>query len=310
MEQEESKLGSSFNDTQIWKCSSENVLSLSPLAHKRSISTSSENFGISVITNEKSLSPSRTSPKNLSKLCSFLIPYSSHSRSPSELESPVKEKRNMSVIGRLNEEILILSTQLKQSNEIIAFLNIRSNEFQDLNEKYKQNQIESDKKQAEMHKKLIALEEKLGKILTEKDTEIKNIKNLHIKEIQNIEIDKERVIQDIIHENKKKLVLVENHFIEIIMNLNHKYIEEVEYLNSKYRNKLYNLVHSDKLGQISIGEKESYEGSTIYSPNMDSMKKIEISFLSPHNKKTMMKKSQELDIELDMSLRQIFNQVK
>ncbi|OMJ76615.1 hypothetical protein SteCoe_23993 [Stentor coeruleus] len=329
MKQEESKLNNSFNDTQIWKCSSENILSLSPLAHKRSISTSSENLGISVITNEKSMSPSRTSPKNLSKLCSFLIPYSSHSRSPPELaklcsflipysshsrsppelDSPVKEKRNMSVIGRLNEEILILSTQLKQANEIIAFLSIRSNEFQDLNEKYKQNQIESDKNQAEMHKKLIVLEEKLRQILIEKDTEIKNIKDFHIKEIQSIEIDKEKLIQDIIHENKKKLVLVENHFIEIIMNLNHKYIEEVEYLNKKYRKKMHNLVYSDKLGQIGIGEKESYEGSTIYSLNMDSIKKNDASFSSLHYKKPMVKRSQEIDVELDMSLRQIFNQV-
>lgn len=304
MNQEEVKRSNAIKKTRVWKNSSENLLSLSPTAHKRSISTSSENMGISVLTNERSISPAQTSPKNLSNYSNSVIPFTIHSRSPSELDSPVREKRNISLVARLNEEILILSSQLKQSNEIIAFLNTRSTEFQELNERYKQSQYEMDKNQADMQKKIVVLEEKVDKIKIDKETEVKILMEKHKQELRIMENDKDRVIEEIYHENKKKMVFVENHFIEIIMNLNHKYIEEVEYLNLKYRSKIYRMAHSEKRGQG--GDKEIWENSGSFSSKIVEMKKNEGEVFSPRQKMA----ATSADFEIDSGLRQIFNQVK
>ncbi|OMJ70903.1 hypothetical protein SteCoe_31017 [Stentor coeruleus] len=301
MNQEVVKRSNAIKKTRIWKNSSENLLSLSPTAHKRSISTSSENMRISILTNERSISPSQTSPKNLSNYANSVIPFTIHSRSPSELDSPVREKRNISLIARLNEEILILSSQLKQSNEIIAFLNTRSTEFQELNERYKQSQYEMDKNQIDLQKKIFILEDRIGKMKIDKETEVKILMEKHRQELKIIENDKDKVIEEIYYENKKKMVLVENYFIEIIMNLNHKYIEEVEYLNMKYRSKIYRIVHSDKRGQSG----EMWENSEPFSLKIEEMKKNEGENFSSQQRKV----AAYSDYELDSSLRQIFNQV-
>ncbi|OMJ71957.1 hypothetical protein SteCoe_29720 [Stentor coeruleus] len=305
MNQEQVKRSNATKKTHVWKNSSENLLSLSPFAHKRSISTSSENIKISVLTNERSISPAQTSPKNLSNYSNLVIPFTthSHSHSPSELDSPVREKRNISLVARLNEEILILSSQLKQSNEIIAFLSTRSTEFQELNERYKQSQYEMDKNQSDLQKKIVVLEEKIGKYKNDKETEVKILMEKHRQELKIIENDKNRVIEEIYHENKKKMLFVENYFIEIIMNLNHKYIEEVEYLNMKYKSKIYRIAHSDKRRQS--GDKEIWENSGLFSSRIEEVKKTEEQVLSPQQKNEV----KCTEFELDSGLRQIFNQV-
>lgn len=221
--------------------------------------------------------------------------------SPGNLEITQKEKRQHSVIERLNQEVSILSSQLNQSNLAVSY---SSAKLQKNKEKIKAllEIIEAQKAQLNsLETENISLKQQYELLIMSKENEKKKVEF----ELESQKMNFDQKIQELIHENKKDRISIENHYIDLITSLNHKFIEEVEYINKKFKEKIRK-IKSIERDAGECYEKES-ELSTFFMPEGQSL--IKNSANSSPTPIAYLKKSVDSE-ELDLSLRTLYGQMK
>ena len=306
----------SMNSTKPWLTSAENKLSLHPRVHLRMHSTSSESVYSNIKNNEKMNSPLNTSPVNLKQLFSTLLPDQYRSKTPTALDLPEKNKKSMSLIERLNEEILILSTQLKQANEIISYLSNKISQFNTVNEESLsaiQDDFESrlNSCKLELENECNYLSNIIESLKKEHHAYTSELTAKFQKKFYEQEQENEQKLEKIAFEHKKRIVFIENHYIELIMNMNHKFIEETEYLQNCYRTRLNKCRNAERYS-ANCSDKEYEEGSTLFSPRRKNLKisRDHLVFSPLPRKRFDPRKPSESDCDLDLSLKHFFNQIK
>ena len=166
----------------------------------------------------------------------------------SELNFSKLERKYKNNILRLNEEIMILSSQLKLANEFIAKL---SKSLTEINNKHVMHlqalheRHESRIKRYRNDLQLIVKESNLKNInflsevlVNEHNFEINNLKSMHQEEI----IEKERFFLNVIEnqrfESSKKTNAVKEIAFKLINDLKYKFLEEIEYLEYYFKEKI------------------------------------------------------------------------
>ena len=225
----------------------------------------------------------------------------SSNASPGNLEITQKEKRQHSVIERLNQEVSILSSQLNQSNLAVSYSTAK---LQKNNEKIKSllEVIEAQKSQLHsLETENISLKQQIELLDMSKENDKKRLEF----ELESQKMNLDQKVQELIHENKKEKISIENHYIDLITNLNHKFIEEVEYINKKFKEKIRKI----KAIERETGEcyEKDSELSTFFMPEGQSL--IKNSANSSPTPIAYLKKSVDSE-ELDLSLRTLYGQMK
>ena len=188
----------------------------------------------------------------------------------SESESTGGNKRALCKISRLNEEIQILSEQLKIANETISGL---TDKITEINSKHA---LHIQALQERHEQKIKRLHQELEFVLSSsqnyKKTEIDKITNEHQMELdtqqevfqekfsfQEMEFTKELEKKDV--EYQQKMNSMKYSFMGMITKLKSKFLEELNYVESKYKMKI-KFIKKFRKKYGSIAECDE-EGSTI-----------------------------------------------
>jgi hypothetical protein len=171
----------------------------------------------------------------------------------SELEIYLIEKKYAVIISRLNQEITILSSQLKQSNNIIAQLSHKLNE---INHKHALHiQALQERHEQEIKRKNHDMEYYLKEIdnYPTRNTTNENSNNLnHIKHrIQSEILEQKKIFQEEIEKNnfeqKKQTNILEDRCLNFINSLKDKFLEELEYLENKHKQELISINNKQEI---------------------------------------------------------------
>ena len=302
--------------TVPWISSLENKISMKKNVHKRYFSTSGDESPLKSRINEIEISPSKNSPIHSFNSRSAL--WADHFKmftDPCPDLSPIsEEKKNKSLISKLNEEILILSEQLKQSNEIINFLNDTVYECQAENQSnllalQQEFDIRTSKTLKDTEDQRENINQMIEIMSREHKNQLNELNDRFLKELNIKEQEHEQHIEKLSYNHKKQLISTESHFIEIIMNLNHKFVEEIEYLNKRYRNIPHHRSQAHEKASENYSDKDSEEASTLFShrenlfsPQMNSLIKRDNVVISPLPfSQIKLRKLEESDYDFDLA---------
>ena len=243
------------------------------------------------------------------------------------------EKKYINNISRLNEEILIMSSQLKQANETIAMLTNKLNEcsskhalhLQSLHERHEQkirrNRQDMDNLLKEAGAKPSNLT--LEKIILEKNLEIEMQRRQFQEKINDMAQRFESQIQMKDVENKAQICCLKDQFLEIVLSLQGKFFEEIEGLQVQYKkevDKIY--TELDFISAGNVGEEREFLGEEkeffeeeelvkkkVSDPGNESDLQI-IEELSSNANMFIRRPIRESgESDLDLSLRQLINQI-
>ena len=250
------------------------------------------------------------------------------------------EKQYLNNIHRLNQEIQIMSSQLKLANETIASLTIRLNEsnnqhaihIQELHERHEQKitKIKSDidKLVGQAHSK--PSPHNLQKIIMEKNFEIEDQHkkfNEKLAEVRN-RYEKQMKIKE--KDNARKIELLKNQFLEVINELKGRFLGEIENLHKKYKCEMDQVKEAMKVIGNKDGGSEDEISTAIEidheknAKNQDSLSDLQIIeelsskqqiFLNPLNQcqkcdfDRRPNESENSITDLDASLRQLIGQI-
>ena len=240
-----------------------------------------------------------------------IIPKSNHQRfntaslenyqinlSP-EVSFSEPEKKYNQIFSKLNEEIVILSEQLKQANSTISSLTIKLNES---NNKHSfhiqalQERHEQKLKRNQHENELI-----LSSIKASHKQELENTRTFFQQELskqqesfQNYYKSQEQNFFDELENKNKKhyqqIAIQKQHFIEIITNLKKQFDEELEFIQNKYKNKIELLKDIQERNRSSERGFEE-EGSTIIELDLEKSKNKD--HLEPHGECNSLNSSQD-----------------
>lgn len=154
-------------------------------------------------------------------------PFSTRTISEASYQIP----KYMSIISKLNEEIQILSTQLKESNEIISHFTQKLNEIslnfsalKEITDKLKIRNEELEKQNFSLNQKNKNLKQERGNL----------IKKLEIEKNQKIFKTEEKVQEQVL-EQKTLNVLKENYYNEVIAKLNEQFLFGIDEVIGKFK---------------------------------------------------------------------------
>lgn len=179
------------------------------------------------------------------------------------------EKKYLYQISRLNQEIQILSDQLKQANDLISHLS------QKLTETTSKHTLHLQALQERHEQKLKRSRQDIELLLSSSESyrnnEIKKITAEHRQEIsKQQETYENRLIMQEQHyceefskkdnEHRQHVCMLRKHFIDMINSLKCKFLEELDYVQSKYKNKIRFILD---LQSKSKGCEVDDEGSTV-----------------------------------------------
>ena len=249
---------------------------------------------------------------------------------PKEINIPQhfpSEKKYLNNINRLNEEIQIMSTQLKLANETISSLTLKLNEsnalhtlhLQELHERHEQKitKIKSniDKLMFQANSKPSPYN--LQKIIMEKKFEIEDQQKKFNEKIIDIRNHYEKQMKLKEKEHSRKIDLLKSQFLEVVNEIKGKFLGEIENLHKKYKRE----VDQVKDAMRAIGNKDGGSEDEISTAieidhernikNQNSLSDLQIIeelssqqiFLNPINE------SENSLSELDNSLRQLIGQI-
>lgn len=224
--------------------------------------------------------------------------------------SETAEKKYITNIARLNEEILIMSSQLKQANESIAILTNKLNEsnskhalhLQSLHERHEQkirrNRQDMDNLLKEVHLKSPNLV--LEKAILEKNLEIEMQKRQFQEKFQEMTERFEKQLQAKDVQNKTQVHGLKDQFLEIILTLQGRFFDEIESLQKEYK------VEVDRVaGELDGIDLAFKRPSKEQESDIDLIE--ELSLQANMFIRKPMRESAESD--LDLSLRQLINQI-
>ena len=245
--------------------------------------------------------------------------------------SESSEKKYINNISRLNEEILIMSSQLKQANETVAVLTNKLNEsnskhalhLQSLHERHEQkirrNRQDMENLLKEINSKSPNLA--LEKIILEKNLEIELQKRKFQEKIEEMSKRFESQLEAKENQHKVQLEMLKNQFVGIIGSMKEKFFEQIGKLNEEYDKNVKKIRKNSDL----LENCESYsEEETVLDADIDKIREAkrkseinqeneefqlmeELSFQANMIIRKPMRESGESD--LDMSLRQLINQI-
>jgi hypothetical protein len=309
-----SSLDDSSNYTKVWKNSAENKLALKPTTRRSNLSASSESIFSPVKTNDKTIFDLSGNTEHMNNLCNF---YRAENTGPiftSRFNDSAVPKKPLSIVSKLNDEILLLSEELKQANEVISCLNKKLIESDAANEDIVKNlktdhELQIAKLHQDFQQQSSAISNNIRLLEKQHSLEISKLKQNFQYQIDQKNISHELIIDKIVCDHKKQMLLLENQFIEVIINLNHKFIKEIESLSNSYTS-IIKPIKIDGTGTL-YSDKDSEDGSTLYSPGPDFIKKTDAFLLSPSRSGAQSpKKSDEPEYDLELSLRKFFGHIK
>ena len=173
------------------------------------------------------------------------------------LEIPQTDKKNKGIITKLNEEIMILSTQLTQANTIILQLTKKLNEINNKHalhiqalqqrheQKIKKNKQDVDCLLNEMYLKKInqlteSLKNQYQQEMAKQQEKFQKDIYLHDKSLQD-ELEKNN------YEHQKQINLIKDHCIALVSNLKQRFFEEIERIELRNKEKIKSLRERYKL---------------------------------------------------------------
>jgi hypothetical protein len=155
------------------------------------------------------------------------------------------EKKYLNNINRLNQEIQIMSNQLKLSNETIASLTNKINEsnhqhaihIQELHERHEQkiSKIKSDidKFFNQVNSKPSAFS--IERLIMEKNFEIEEQQKKYTQHISKLTFNYEKKIKSKETEHSEKISLLKQQFLVVVQEIKEKFLTEIESLHKKYK---------------------------------------------------------------------------
>lgn len=234
------------------------------------------------------------------------------------------EKKYISNIARLNEEILIMSTQLKQANETIAMLTHRLNDsnskhalhLQSLQERHEQkirrNRQDMENLMKEMHSKTPSMS--LEKIILDKNLEIEVQKRKFQENIEDLAKKYESQLEAKEKQHRFQCQTLKDQFLDIVLAIKDRFFEEISTLQGQYQLEIDRVRYSlDSLNQGKGFYKENINENLYNKPKNqeDSDEDLEIieelsSTPEPYIKKPIRDYGES---DLDTSLRFLINQI-
>jgi hypothetical protein len=226
------------------------------------------------------------------------------------------EKKYINNISRLNEEILIMSSQLKQANETIASLTQKINEnnskhvlhLQSLHERHEQklrrNKQDMDNllKDAYVNSSSLALE----KIILEKNLELELQKRKFQEKIEDITKRFEAQLENQDAQHKHQVDALKDQFLDIVINLKERFLVQITSLQTQYKQEIDRTKSAIKVISFDYTMDEVYEEK--YKLNDSDLQIIEEISSQPN---IIIKKPfrESGCSDLDLSLRQLINQI-
>lgn len=212
------------------------------------------------------------------------------------------EKKYINNIARLNQELQIMSTQLKQAHETIASLTKKLNEssgqhalhLQTIHERHEQkmrrNKQDMDNllKDFNMKSPNLALE----KIILEKNLEIELQKRKFQEQVEDMTSRFEKQLENKSLQNKVQVEELKEQFLDIVLQLKDKFCKEIEGLQDEFKVEVDRVQGSFE----ALGEKKDEEEVD------DDLQMIE-------ELSSQFSRRQYVESELDMSLKCLINQI-
>lgn len=214
---------------------------------------------------------------------------------PLQVKIPSTDKKHSQIIPRLNEEIMILSTQLNQANQIIMQLTKKLSESNNKHAIHLQALQERHEKKAKKSKQELDffLNEIQNKSLVNIEKKFKAEAIQQEQRFQEAFSSQNKAFQDEIeknnYEHEKEVLLIKDHCIKIICNLKQIFIEEMEKIEKRNKKniirlcKKYNIVkkEAEALSEpedISLIEAENESSEEEFQVSAEFETKINTSF--------------------------------
>ena len=279
MDTEDFANSASWISTKVLRDTADLKQSVKKTIHRKSASVLPNSLPVPVMANASVIAEKNLTPKGSHQRFNTVSFENVQGFKPLVNDSHMQDKKCLHQIARLNQEILILSGELKQANEVISQLSMKivemnakhTQHLQALQERHEQKlkrnqqEIEFLIKSCESYKNagLEKAENEFKAILNKQqesfDAKIKTQERNHYEEIYRKE-----------SELKQHVSVLRQHFIETISNLKSKFVEELDYVESKYKNKIQIIMNFQRKssGYCEVDE----EGSTIVEIESDKAK--------------------------------------
>jgi hypothetical protein len=274
MDTEEFTPSSGWISTKALRDTADLKKSVQKVAHRKCASVLPESFSASSasICNP----PKASTPKGCHQRFNTTSLELSQPAKPNDHDS-IGEKRYLHQLAKLNQEIVILSGELKHANELISQLSEKlaeqntkhAHHLQALQERHEQK---TKKGQQEVEFLISSFERykaaELDKMAQEYRRSLEEMEN----RFEAKEKDREMYFAEEMNkkdcDHKQHLRMLKHHFIEMISNLKSKFVEELEEVETKYKGKIQGIRNYQRKSTVSCEADE--ESSTM--PEIESEK--------------------------------------
>ena len=169
-------------------------------------------------------------------------------KEPETAGSGTTEKKYLNNINRLNQEIQIMSTQLKLANETISTLTaklhksdyVHSLHIQELHERHEQKvtKIKNDIEKLASQTQNKQYSYNLQKIIMEKSLELEDQNKKFTEKFSSLTSYYEKQFKLKDKDHTKKINLLKTQFLQVVYELKEKFLGEIESLHVKYRTEM------------------------------------------------------------------------
>lgn len=248
--------------------------------HKKTISSPSESPSKESIPTEVKPNSPISETINFNSLhrkynTSFLEPAPCE---PSPSQSSISGKKYLNNINRLNQEIQIMSTQLKLANETIAVLAAKLHKsdhshalhIQELHERHEQKvkKIKNDIDKLAIQNQPNPYN--LQKIVMEKSLELEDQQKTFTDKISALTGFYEKQLKEKDRGHSEQVELLKSQFLEVVHELKEKFLGEIQNVHMKYRVEMETVKDAMKM----IGDKDGSEDEISTAVEIDHEKNM------------------------------------
>lgn len=242
-------------------------------------------------------------------------------------DSQSLDKKYINNINRLNQEMQIMSNQLKQANETIAILTVRLAEtnnrhaihIQELHERHEQKitKLKSDLEKLFSQASTKPCSSTLQKIIMEKNFELEGQQKKFNEKLHIITEMHEKQLKYRDKEHSSKITILKKQFLDVIQELKDKFLSEIEDLQTKYQGEVEQMKEALKMLNSKEGPSDSEISTAIeidheknkHHESLSDMQIIEEISFQPNVIIRNFEESVGTSSELDASLQQLINQI-
>ena len=237
-------------------------------------------------------------------------------------------KKYLNNISRLNQEIQIMSTQLKLANETIAALTAKLHKsdhahalhIQELHERHEQKitKIKNDIEKLASQTQNKQYSYNLQKIIMEKSIELEDQNKTFTEKLSSLTAYYEKQLKFKDKEHSKKINLLKKQFLQVVYELKEKFLGEIESLHMKYRTEMDQVKDAMKVigsreggseDEISTAVEIDHEKNIKHQDNESDLQIIEELSSQQNIIFNPLEKSIGSSSDLDTSLRQLIGQI-